>query len=408
MSILEHLQDPTSLEQLFQEDKLQFKKQFEEIYPQIKGQPIAEAWAARLNYAPSTDISWGSKREFLLVILGGLIAGCIAKFPQLFLIKDEFFYPRNVGFIVLPILTAYFLWKNNADRKRWALASFAIIGSLLYINLLPDNNKSHTLLLACIHLPLFLWAILGFGFEHKKNNRVAYLRFNGDLIVMSTIITLAGGLMSGITIALFNLIGFNIAEMYMENVGLMGIAAIPIVATYLVQKNPQLVDKVSPIIARIFSPMVLIMLTCYLVTVMISNKDPYNDREFLLMFNLLLIGVLAIIFFSVSEMNRSGASSFGKIILLLLSVITIIVNSIALSAILFRLQGGITPNRLAVLGGNILFLIVLIIIAFKVSKAVFKAGDLQEVDAVVTKFLPVFAAWTMVVTFLFPLLFRFS
>ncbi|MFN5930570.1 MAG: hypothetical protein ACK42F_03190, partial [Sphingobacteriales bacterium] len=207
---------------------------------------------------------------------------------------------------------------------------------------------------------------------------------------------------------LFNLIGFDIAELYMENIGLVGASAVPIATTYLVQKNPQLVDKVSPVIARLFSPIVLVMLSIYLIAVLVSNKDPYNDREFLLMFNILLIGVLAIIFFSVSEMSRSGASVFGRIVLFSLSMVTIIVNSVALSAIIFRLQGGITPNRLAVLGGNVLFLIVLILIGLKLYKAVFKDGDLLEVDAVVSKFLPVFAVWTMVVTFLFPLLFKFN
>lgn len=407
MNLIEHIQDPASLERLYRENKVLFKKQFAEIYPNLKGQPIADAWEARLNYAPSAEISWGSQKELIMVILGGLLAGFIAKFPHLFLVKEEFYFPRNIGFIFLPILTSYFLWKNKADVNKWLLAFGSILVSMVYINLLPDDNKSDTLLLACIHLPLFLWAVLGYGFGKKNDSRVDYLRYNGDLIVMSTIITIAGGLMSGITIALFQLIGFDIAEVYMENVGLFGAASVPIIATYLVQKNPQLVDKVSPVVARIFSPLVLIMLSIYLVAVFVSNKDPYNDREFLLLFNILLIGVLAIIFFAVSEMSRSGASAFGKIVLFLLSIVTIVVNGIALSAIVFRLQGGLTPNRMAVLGGNILFLIVLVLITGKLYKASFKDGDLLAVDAVISKFLPVFAVWTVIVTFLFPLIFRF-
>ena len=160
-------------------------------------------------------------------------------------------------------------------------------------------------------------------------------------------------------------------------------------------------------IARIFTPLVTLMLLIFLMAFIYTGKDPYNDREFLLLFNVLLIGVIVIIFFAVSEMSRSGASAFGKIVLFLLSIVTIVVNSVALSAILFRLQGGITPNRLAVLGGNILFLIVLVLIATKLYKASFKQGDLLDVDGVITKFLPVFAAWTIIVTFVFPFVFRF-
>jgi hypothetical protein len=44
----------------------------------------------------------------------------------------------------------------------------------------------------------------------------------------------------------------------------VGLAAVPLVATFLTQTNPQLVSKVSPVIARIFSPIVLVMLVIYL------------------------------------------------------------------------------------------------------------------------------------------------
>ena len=67
---------------------------------------------------------------------------------------------------------------------------------------------------------------------------------------------------------------------------------------------------------------------------------------------------MAIILFSIAETARSAKSKLTFNMLFLLSVLTIIVNSIALSAILFRIsEWGISPNRLAVLGGNILILI---------------------------------------------------
>lgn len=408
MNLIEHINDPVHLERLYRENKVLFKKQFDEIYPTLKGQPIAEAWQSRLHYAPSAEIHWGTRSELLFIIFGGLLAGVMAKFPHFFYIKEEFYYPRNLGFVVFPVLIAYFLWKNKAEQKQWIWSFALLLASLVYINLLPDNNKADTLLLACLHLPLFLWSVLSSSFGMKYNSRTAFLRYNGDLVVMTTIMLIAGGLMSAITVALFELIGFKIAEIYFENIGVFGAAAAPIVATYLVQKNPQLVDKVSPVVARIFSPLVLIILSVYLVAMFLSKKDPYNDREFLLLFNGLLIGVIVIIFFAVSEMSKSGASMFGKITLFLLSAVTIIVNSIALSAILYRLQEGLTPNRLAVLGGNVIFLVVLVLIATKLFKASFNQGELLAVDAVITKSLPVFAAWTIVVTFLFPLIFKFQ
>src|SRR5690606_32941994 len=134
----------------------------------------------------------------------------------------------------------------------------------------------------------------------NEEKRLGFLKYNGDLIVITTLIMIAGGIMSGVTIGLFSLIGFDNKEFYIENIVFFVLPAAPIIGTYLAQTNPQLVGKVSPVIAKIFSPLVLVMLVIYLIAMIYSGKNLYNDREFLLIFNALLIGVLAIIFFSVA------------------------------------------------------------------------------------------------------------
>ncbi|MEJ7677875.1 MAG: hypothetical protein WKG06_08415 [Segetibacter sp.] len=186
-------------------------------------------------------------------------------------------------------------------------------------------------------------------------------------------------------------------------------AAAPIVGTYLTETNPQIVNKVSPVIAKIFSPLVLITLIAFLVAIVISGKDLYNDREFLLIFNALLIGVMAIIFFSVAGTSRTTKNYAETFILFLLSILTVIVNGIALSAILFRIsEWGITPNRIAVLGGNILMLTNLIVVTIRLLKALRSKNDKTEVGAAIALFLPVYAIWAFLVTFFLPLIFNFK
>jgi hypothetical protein len=286
-----------------------------------------------------------------------------------------------------------------------------MLAGLLFINFLPNVSKADTLTLSCIHLILFLWAILGFAYAGDFNNmekRLGYLKYNGDLIVMAALIVIAGGIMSGITIGLFSVIGFKIEEFYFQYIGVFGAAAIPLVATYLTQTNPQLVGKVSPVIARIFSPLVLVMLVVYLSAMIFSGKNPYQDREFLMIFNALLVGVMALIFFSVAE--KSKAKSEIEIgILFLLSIVTIVVNAIALSAIIFRIaEWGITPNRAAVLGGNGLILINLVWVTAQLFRVMSKNADLNAVGNAIARYLPVYFIWTVIVTFLFPLIFGFK
>lgn len=289
----------------------------------------------------------------------------------------------------------------------------AILAGLVFINFLPDVQKSDTLVLSCIHIILFLWSALGFAFVGNKRNieerRLGFLKYNGDLVVMTALILIAGGILSGITVGLFSLIGFNIENFYFENVGVFGLAAAPIVGTYLTQTNPQLVGKVSPVIAKIFSPLVLVMLIIYLAAIVYSGKDPYNDREFLFIFNALLIGVMAIIFFSIAGTSRTTKSPAETGLLFLLSVVTIVVTGIALSAILYRISAwGITPNRAAVLGSNSLMLIHLLLVTVKLFKVLSKKAEISGVGKVISFYLPVYCLWAIIVTFLFPLLFGFK
>jgi hypothetical protein len=409
--IINNIDNPRQLEKLYRENKTTFARDFNFIYNDIREKPAAQIWNERLNFE-NEEISWGSARELIFVTVACCIAALIAKIPELTGIKPEFFYLRNISFIVFPLLTAYFAWKQQMQIKKLIPVLLTFFISAIYINFLPENPKSDTLILACIHLPVFLWGLLGFTFVSDKpgnySKRLDFLRYNGDLVVMTTIILIAGALLAGITLGLFKLIDIKIGQFYFQYVGICGLAASPIVGTYLVQTNPQLVNKVSPVIARVFTPLVLVTLIIYLFAVIITGKDPYNDRNFLLIFNLLLIGVMALILFSIAETSKSNGSRIVTILLSALSIVTIIVNGIALSAILFRIsEWGITPNRIVVLGSNILILINLLIVTYRLFKAINKKDEIIRIEKSIASFLPVYILWSILVVFLFPVLFRF-
>jgi len=406
-----NIDNPQELEKLYRTDKSSFKREFNLLYPDLKENKLADFWNERLNYE-SPDITWGSRGEFAFVIIASLLAGFIAKIPTYLPVDEIFFYTRNAGFVIFPILIFYFAWKNKLSLKKILIITAAILFALIFINLLPHNNESNTLILSCIHLPLFLWSVLGFAFTGNRLNnykdRIEYLRFNGDLIVITAIILIAGVILSGLTVGLFSLIGMEIFEFYREYIGIFGLAAAPIIGTYAVQKNPQLVNKVSPVIAKIFSPLVLITLIVYIIAIIATGKDPYNDRQFLLTFNGLLIVVMAIIVFSLAETSRSKRNRTEITVLFLLTALTIIVNGIALSAIVFRItEWGITPNRLAVLGGNILIHTNLLLVSYKLLMTLLKKSELEDVEKLISIFLPVYGLWTVIVVFIFPLIFNF-
>ena len=409
--IIQHLDNPAQLEKLYRSNKLAFKKEFNHLFPYMEENTTARIWHERLNFE-SESIGWGTSKELLFVIIAALLAWLTAEIPRLTGIEPDRFYPRNLSLIVLPGLAAYFTWKNKPPLRKAIITALVFCLSALYINLLPANDESDTFVLACIHLPLVLWVMTGVAFTGRQSKnyqqRISYLRYNGDLLVMTAVILLAGGLFTGITAALFEVIGIRLEDFYLEHFIKFGLSAAPIAGTYLTQVNPQLVNKVSPVIAKIFTPLVLAMLVIYLVAVILTGQDPFNDREFLLIFNVMLIGVMAIILFSIAETMRNSESRVGVGLLLALSVVAVCLNAVALSAILLRIsEWGITPNRLAVLGANLLMLTHLAVVAFGLYKLFRDPNQVGNVEKNIALFLPIYALWTVLVAFGFPILFGF-
>jgi NADH:ubiquinone oxidoreductase subunit K len=118
-----------------------------------------------------------------------------------------------------------------------------------------------------------------------------------------------------------------------------------------------------------------------------------------------LIAVMAIIFFSISE-NANQKSRPEVLLLLVLSIVTVVANGVALSAILFRIaQWGFSPNRTAVFGANVLILVHLLLVTVNLFGVVIKKADIQTVGKTIAQYLPVYFVWCTVVTFIFPFLF---
>ncbi|MEZ0487708.1 hypothetical protein [Fibrella aquatica] len=410
--ILVHLDDPRQLEKLYWTNKSTFKAAFNALYPQLRDNPLAEGWYQRLNYTPEDQL-WGTPADRLFVVGASLTAALLAQLPKLLSLDPEFFYSRNIGFIVFPLLIAYFAWKNKISRATVIGLSGLALLAFGFINFLHTGKSGDTLILSCIHLPLWLWSLLGFTFGGGKLkaevNWLGFLRYNGELAVVTALLLISGGLTTGLTIGLFALSGWQIEKFYFDYVVVCGLAAVPIVGTFLTQTQPALVNRVAPMIANLFSPVALVMLVVYLAATLFSGKNPYQDREFLLLYNALLVGVMALIFFSVAETSPSGKSTSQLLILLLLSAVTVLVNGIALSAVLFRIsEWGITPNRAAVLGANILMLSHLLYVGIRLYGAVTRKTDLALVGRSMAFFLPLYSAWSATVAFLFPFFFGFK
>lgn len=410
--IIININNPKQLEKLYRDNSSTFVNAFNAVYEDIKELPAAQAWNERLNFTQE-NATWTNKNEIIFIVLAAFVGGLIAKLPGFLGLEYDVYLSKNIGLIVFPILSMYFIWKQKLSLASFVLPMILFIGSAIFINNIPYNEQSSTFILSLIHLPIFLWSILGYAFIggdiQNSQKKIAFLKFNGNFIVMTGLIFISGVLFTGITIALFELLKIDIKQFYFEQIAVWALAAIPMLSTYLVQNNPQLVNKISPTIARIFTPLVFITLFVFLAALIYTGKNIYNDRNFLLLFNALLIGVMAIILFSLTEVSKNASSKINLIILFGLSLLTIIANAIALSAIGFRLsEFGVSPNRLAVLGANLLMFVHLLFVSYGLIKNLKGKATIQDVEKEIALFIPAYAVWAAFVTFAMPYIFNFN
>jgi hypothetical protein len=204
-----NINNPKQLEKLYREHKGIFTTAFNTVFQELRDEPAAQSWHERLNYKDES-VFWGSKNEILFIVVAAFVGGLIAKMPSLLGIEYDVYMSKNIGFVVFPILTMYFIWKQQLAMTKFILPLILFIGSAIFVNSLPYNEKSATFILTLMHLPIFLWAILGYifiGGDLKNNHKtIAFLKFNGNFVIMTGLIFISGMFFTGITIALFELL----------------------------------------------------------------------------------------------------------------------------------------------------------------------------------------------------------
>ena len=113
--------------------------------------------------------------------------------PDLFSISHDHYFPRKMSFIVLPGIGAFFAYKQGLTLRELGAPLFVLVASIGFINFLPEGST--TLLLTCLHIPILIWWCVGYVFAGKEDRkRMEFLRYHGDLVVMTAVIGLAGGL----------------------------------------------------------------------------------------------------------------------------------------------------------------------------------------------------------------------
>lgn len=359
------------------------------------------------------------------VALGlAVAAGVSIKLPALFGVAfvlddharpgNEMFYARNLAFFVLPFIAAYFAWERPLPRwsRLWLATVFA--GAAIVVNALPfaPSPGSYTEVLTILHLPMALWLAVGIAYVGGRwrgsERRMDFVRFTGELFIYFVLIALGGGVLVGLTFALFNAIGLDVEGPMGGWIVPCGIAGAAVVASWLVEAKQSVIENMAPVLTRIFTPLFALLLLSFLVTMVWTGRGIDVQREILIVFDLLLVVVFGLLLYSISARDPLAPPGLLDGIQLTLVITALVVDALALWAIGNRISDfGFTPNRVAALGENVVLLVnlagsALLYVGFLRRGVAFKRlWDWQMF------YLYVLAGWAAVVAFLFPPLFGF-
>lgn len=424
---------PKGLEEAFQTNSDQFKADFILAGLTASKEPLALAWTYRLGLEPqeTSGPTLGHGTLWFTVAMT-FATFFFFRIPEWAGSKDyDWFLPYIAPAFLVPLM-AY----HTTVRKAWGgkRAFWSLVLGLLALNVVTDiywdnwaysnyewvhnpntgQQELHPLedpfalvrqtqTLFQIHLPLLLWGLLGFLYTklYSGEARVDFVRHSVQVGLFAFIVGLAGGALMALTAGLLSLLDFP--ESFFENLAIWGACGLPFFGHYLWVTNKQVLEKILPTLARIFIPLFLMVVAIFLVTYVGQGIDNLrSNREELFVFNMLLMLVIGLVMMHYAfDEDKHPAITFGVGALVAL---TLVADGIGLWAIGSRmLEFGLTPNRITVLFGNLIFAVALGGVLLAILRS--KQGAAAPVRSILNTMLPVFVGWTLVVVLVFPALY---
>jgi hypothetical protein len=374
-------------------------------------------WKQLVLTSDAAGESEAVSRTETIVVLGLAVAAALAiKAPALFGLRlggaDTPFYARNASLFVLPMLTAYFVWKRGLGVPSRLLLALPFAAGALFANVFPFTTGSDTEALTALHLPIALWLAVGFAYVGGRwfggGGRMDFVRFSGELAIYYVLIALGGGVLTGFTMMMFDAIGINaawFAEGWLIPCGAMGAV---IVGSWLVEAKQSVIENMAPVLTRLFTPLFTVVLLMFLGTMAWTGSPINVERGVLIGFDLLLVLVVGLVLYAASARNPEAPPDFFDGLQLLLVVSALAVDAVALAAIASRIsEFGSTPNRVAALGENLILLVNLAWSAWLYFRFLRGRGSFAALERWQIAYLPVYSVWAAFVVVVFPLAFGF-
>ncbi|WP_415718145.1 hypothetical protein [Maridesulfovibrio sp.] len=402
------LSEPEELEQLYRNNPKSFIKAYRNAFDSDQNSILFRAWQARLEFTAAKTESL-STRDIMVMLLLCFCSGTILKIPDW---THTHNIERFAWMISLIPLTAMFLFTMHMRGWPRKITGYGICCNVITAAVMQITpvEWEDVYTLANFNLPLFIWCLYGFsrtgladGYKHK---RIEFLRFSGEMVIHSGLLFLGGGILLLLTYGLFDLLNIR-NDWIIEDLAVYGLASIPLVAAWATDTYSA-ARKMVPLLARIFSPLLLVLILCYMGAMAWNMPELFKDRSTLLTYNILLLCVLCCAIFT---MTGNGERTPGKMETKIISTMiaaTVLLDLIGIWAISWRIcEYGITANRISVLGSNIVVFGNLVFMGMGCIRHHFGSGSQDDIEDSLAAYLPAYAVWTGFSVIILPWIFRY-
>ena len=427
--------DPKKIEQIYQtaqsEGQIEvFQSALLTCFQETPDNLLYAAWFYRFQQSAEAGVKTRRKVNWLLAvsmsILAGLIFWALSDFETLV-------YLDNLPLLALwwsPIATISALIFMTVTAKKNQVRAVALglglIASVVYAMLLAPTlgvswKINNYLDLAAIHLPLLCWIALGIsvlGFKSSAADRFAFLIKSIEVMITAGLYLIAGIVLGGITIGMFQALNISLPEIWLRLIAAGGFGLLPVLAVASVydptttpseQDFDQGLSKFIATMMRLLLPLTLGVLMIYIFVIPFKFFEPYENREVLIVYNIMLFAIMGLLLGATPISSDDLSPQLQKWLrlgIIAVAVLAEVVSLYALSATVYRtIEGGLTINRLTILGWNAINISILFLMVYRQLKDAPEQwiASLKSVFSLATK---VYLVWGLFLVIVIPLIFR--
>lgn len=259
------------------------------------------------------------------------------------------------------------------------------------------------------------------GFQVLNSKTISeFFTFSADISIFAALITGVVSTVFGIFIAIVLYLIQDIIRSLDEKViiklillSISFLSSIFPFLVYIVYKKMK--TNISIYLSRILMPFSLLFIFILLILLLMPDIRPYDNRVTFVLYNIMLAVIVLNMFFVRADYK---SSIFTKALYIVLPIVAILFDILVLTSSLYRLaEYGITPNKITLVGTNLVMLGNLVFITFFNIKSIlniFKNNedikDIKNITIGDTKnvlYIYVYAAWAFIVCFIMPLFYIF-